>query len=287
LPKKAPTRAVPPGPPRTQPVVHSRANPDPGPPTPHPVINAGISRADIRDTLTRLQARDAARRATPGRPAGSTYLPCGLRVLMLLDAISFPLRSWRARHRGFRVGVRALLAGLRGELCASTKATQLLATALGGGEHCLWPGRTDPPPSVRAKHEPLRFEPRSRAPLLASASRRQSCAYHCRQCGPVAPYADLGRRASASRQVSVQRQTSLRPIAPSAVCPSRFVDQRGKSAGSLRRSRGSFRPGSMPRTARDGPVSGIALVLCLGRNCDVAVFAPSSTITRVPTVTRL
>jgi hypothetical protein len=45
-----------------------------------------------------------------------------------------------------------------------------------------------------------------------------------------------GRRARASRQVSVQRQTSLRPTIPSGVRPSRFVDQRGKSAGSPRRS---------------------------------------------------
>jgi hypothetical protein len=38
-----------------------------------------------------------------------------------------------ARSCGLCVGVCALLAGLHGELGASSKATQLLATALGGG----------------------------------------------------------------------------------------------------------------------------------------------------------
>src|SRR5690349_8388651 len=105
-----------------------------------------------------------------------------------------------------------------------------------------------------------------------------------RRCGPVTPYAEEGGKELADRCRC--SQTSLRPTIPCGVRPSRFVDQRGKSAGLLRRDRGSFRPGSMARTARDGPGSGIALVLCLGRNCDVAIFS-GSTITRVPTVTRL
>jgi hypothetical protein len=46
-------------------------------------------------------------------------------------------RSRRARSGGLCIGFRALLAGLRGELRASTKATQLLATAFGGSERCL------------------------------------------------------------------------------------------------------------------------------------------------------
>jgi hypothetical protein len=43
----------------------------------------------------------------------------------------------RARSGGLCIGFRALLAGLRGELRASTKATQLLAAAFGGGERRL------------------------------------------------------------------------------------------------------------------------------------------------------
>ena len=44
-----------------------------------------------------------------------------------------------------------------------------------------------------------------------------------------------GRRARASRQMSVQRQTSLRPTIPSGVRPSRFDDQSGNSGGPLGR----------------------------------------------------
>jgi hypothetical protein len=46
-------------------------------------------------------------------------------------------RSRRARSCGLCVGVRALLAGLHGELRASTKAAQPLATAFGRRERCL------------------------------------------------------------------------------------------------------------------------------------------------------